>query len=122
MLSDKQTGLVPAVATALPNSQYQFCPAHYLRHLAEPLAAADAAFKGALRTTVREQVGDVLRQEPWRPPGQAGVLTVTGVLPSPLEEPPAFQSPAPSAAPTATDPEAEKVIQKWSALQATSTG
>src|SRR5712671_3908129 len=46
VLSDKQTGLVPAVATVLPNSRHQFCQVHYLRHLAEPLAAADAAFKG----------------------------------------------------------------------------
>ena len=45
VLSDKQTGLVPAVATALPDSRHQFCQAHYLRNLAEPLAAADAAFK-----------------------------------------------------------------------------
>src|SRR5215470_9633587 len=87
VLSDKQTGLVPAVATVLPHSRHQFCQAHYLRNLAEPLAAADAAFKGELRKTVREQVGDLLRQEPRRPPGQAGVLTVTGLVPSPLEEP-----------------------------------
>src|SRR5881296_676148 len=64
VLSDKQTGLVPAVATVLPNSRYQFCQAHYLRNLAEPLAEADAAFKGALRHHVRQQVGDMIRQEP----------------------------------------------------------
>jgi hypothetical protein len=112
VLSDKQTGVVPAVATVLPNSRHQFCQAHYLRNLAEPLAAADAAFKGELRKTVREQVGDLRRQGPRRQPGQAGVLTVTGLLPSPLEEPtaPTCQRPAPSAAPTAADPETEKVI------------
>ncbi len=103
---------MPAVATALPNSHHQFCQAHYLRNLAEPLAAADAAFKGELRNTVRQQVGDLIRQEPRRPPGHAGVLTVTGLLPSPVEEPttPAGQRPAPSAAPTASAPEAEQVI------------
>ena len=110
VLSDKQTGLVPAVATALPNSRHQFCQAHYLRNLAEPLAAADAAFKGELRHTVRQQVGDLLRQEPQRPPGHAGVLTVTGVLPSPVEEAPACQRPAPATAPPALAPEAEQVI------------
>ena len=62
VLSDKQTGLVPAVATVLPNSLYQFCQAHYLRNLAEPLAAADATFKGELRKTVREH-GSVLKVE-----------------------------------------------------------
>jgi len=34
--------LVPAVATVLPHSRYQFCQAHYLRNLAAPLAEADA--------------------------------------------------------------------------------
>jgi hypothetical protein len=112
VLSDQQTGLVPAVATVLPDSRHQFCQAHYLRNLAEPLAAADAAFKSALRKTVREQVGDVLQQEPQRQPGQAGVLTGTGLLPSPVEEPtaPACQRPTPSASPTVSDPEAEQVI------------
>jgi Transposase, Mutator family len=112
VLSDKQTGLMPAVATVLPNSRHQFCQAHYLRNLAEPLAAADAAFKGELRTTVREQVGDLLRQEPRRPPAQAGVLTVTGLLPSLVEEPTASTCPrpAPAVAPTVFAPEAEQVI------------
>lgn len=112
VLSDKQTGLVPTVATILPNSRHQFCQAHYLRNLAEPLAEADAAFKGELRKTVREQVGALLRQASRRSPGHAGVLTVTGVLPSPVAEPraPACQRPTPSASPTASDPEAEQVI------------
>jgi hypothetical protein len=112
VLSDKQTGLVPAVATVLPHSRHQFCQAHYLRNLAEPLAAADAAFKGALRQTVREQVGDLLRQTPRRQAGQAGVLTVTGLLPSPVEAPktPAGSRPAPAAVPAAFDPDAEEVI------------
>ena len=96
----------------MPHSRHQFCQAHYLRNLAEPLAAADAALKGELRKTVREQVGDLLRQESRRQPGQAGVLTVTGLLPSPLEEPtaPTGSPPAPAAALTASDPHAEKVI------------
>jgi Transposase, Mutator family len=112
VLSDKQTGLVPAVAEVLPHSRHQFCQAHYLRNLAEPLAAADAAFKSELRQTVREQLGDLLRQESQRQPGHAGVLTVTGLLPSPVEEPtaPAGHNPAPAASPTASAPEAEQVI------------
>ena len=112
VLSDKQTGLVPAVATVLPHSRHQFCQAHYLRNLAEPLAAADTAFKSELRKTVREQVGALLRQTPQRLPGHAGVLTVTGLLPSPVEAPPAptCWRPASAAAPTASEPEAEKII------------
>jgi hypothetical protein len=112
VLSDKQTGLVPAVATVLPNSRHQFCRAHYLRNLAEPLAETDAAFKVALRQHVRQQVGDVIRQELQAAPGQAGVLTVTGLLPSPVEAPkaPASQSPPSIVSSTALEPAAEEVI------------
>jgi mutator family transposase len=112
VLSDKQTGLVPAVATVLPHSRYQFCQAHYLRNLAEPLAEADAAFKRDLRQTVREQVGDLIRQEPRTAPGHPGVLTVTGLLPSPLEQltVPASQRPTPRDLLTGPEAKAEEVI------------
>ncbi len=112
VLSDKQTGLVPAVATVLPHSRHQFCQAHYLRNLAEPLAEADAAFKGELRKTVREHVGDLIRQEPRTAPGHTGVLTVTGLLPSPLAQPtaPACQSPTPRDTLTAPESKADEVI------------
>src|SRR3989454_10489578 len=107
VLSDKQTGLVPAVATVLPNSRYQFCQAHYLRNLAEPLAEADSAFKVELRQAVRQQIGDLIRQEPRTAPGQAGVLTVTGLLPSPLEKPTAPAAPCSPLRDTLPVPEAE---------------
>ena len=79
-MSDKQTGLVPAVAAVLPNIRYQFCQAHYLRNLAEPLAEADAAFKVALRQTVRQHLGIFLRQAPRTESGQAGLVAVTGLV------------------------------------------
>lgn len=112
VLSDKQKGLVPAVATVLPQSHYQFCQAHYLRNLAEPLAEADAAFKMALRQSVRQQVGDVLRQDSRTEPDQAGVLTVTGLLPSALAKPPEPGSQSPPSRDTSTAPEskADEVI------------
>jgi hypothetical protein len=112
VLSDKQTGLVPAVATVLPHIRHQFCQAHYLRNLAEPLAEADAAFKMALRQHVRQQVGTVIRQEAQETLGHAGVLTVTGLLPSPVEEPkaPASQRPMPMVSPPVLEPEADEVI------------
>jgi hypothetical protein len=112
VLSDKQTGLVPAVATVLPHSRYQFCQAHYLRNLAEPLAEADAAFKKDLRHTVRTQVGDLIRQEPRTAPGHPGVLTVTGLLPSPLDQLTAPASQRPPSRDLLTGPEAtaEEVI------------
>src|SRR4029434_9939250 len=64
VLSNKQTGLVPALAEVLPTSHHHCCQAHYLRTLAEPLAEADAVLKAELRHTVRQQVGDLIRQEP----------------------------------------------------------
>ena len=103
---------MPAVATALPGSRHQLCQAHYLRNLAEPLAAVDAVFKGELRQAVRQQVGALMRQEPPSVLGHAGILPVTGLLPSPVEEPtaPTGHCPAPSAAPLAAAPEAAQVI------------
>jgi hypothetical protein len=111
-LSDTHTGLVPAVATVGPNMRHPCCQAHSLRHLAEPLAEAAAAFKGALRHHVRQQVGDMIRQEPQTAPGQAGVLTVTGLVPSPCEEPqaPASHSPTPLGSPTTLVSEVDEVI------------
>ena len=114
VLSDKQTGLMPAVATVLPHSRYQFCQAHYLRNLAETLAEADAAFKVALRKTVRQQVGALIRQEPRPAPGRAGVLTVTGLLPRPLGAQPVPTAPdsqrqAPSASLRAPTPAADEI-------------
>ena len=84
VLSDKQTGLRPAIRTILPKSRYQFCQAHYLRNLAEPLADTDSAFKVDLRKAVRQHVGDLIRQEPRTEADPGGVLTVTGLLPSPI--------------------------------------
>jgi Transposase, Mutator family len=114
VLSDKQTGLVPAVAAVLPHRRHQLCQAHYLRNLAEPLAEADAAFKGELRQRVRQHVGHLIRQEPRTEPGQAGVWTVTGLVPSPLKEPQALVShnPTPRVAPLAPEPDADEIVSQ----------
>ena len=84
VVSDKQRGLVPAVSEVLPDSDHQFCQGHYLQNLAEPLAEADEAFKVALRKAIRQEVGDLVRRERPVDTPEAGVLTVTGLLPSPL--------------------------------------
>ena len=83
VVSDKQRGLVPAVSEVLPHSHHQFCQGHYLQNLAEPLAEADEAFKVALRQAIRQEVGDLVRRERPVDTPEAGVLTVTGLLPSP---------------------------------------
>jgi hypothetical protein len=100
ILSDKQSGLVPAVASVFPKRPHQFCQAHYLRNLAAPLADADAAFKREVRQAVRHRVGSLLRHEFVAAAPPSGVLTVTGMLPEPDVEPPpplgaALEAPSP---------------------------
>lgn len=84
VLSDKQTGLEQAIANKLPTSPHQFCQAHYLRNLAKPLSEADAELKTELRKAVREQIGDLIRRPVLWDASAQGVLTVTGILGSPL--------------------------------------
>jgi len=81
VLSDKQRGLVPAVATVFSGTAHQFCHGHYLGNLAEPLSDADSAFKVALRKAVRQEVGELIRAEQASDEPQSNVLTVTGLLP-----------------------------------------
>jgi hypothetical protein len=86
VLSDKQKGLLPAVASVLPGVRHYFCQAHYLKNLAEPLAEADSAFNVELRKAVRREVGALIRAEKPTHAPQPGLLTVTGLLP---DNPPA---------------------------------
>jgi len=83
IISDKQRGLVPAVAEVFPHSKHAFCQTHYFHNAVVPLAEADEAMKVDMRQVVRAAVGPLLRQEKEE---TQGVLTVTGVLPSPMEE------------------------------------
>jgi len=93
VLSDKQSGLLPAVAEVFPRAKHAFCQIHYLRNIAIPLADADEAMKVRLRQGIRESLGEWIRQEKDE---QEGVLTVTGMLPSPVElQSPTLQATAP---------------------------
>ena len=85
VLSDKQRGLEPAVPVVFPQAKHAYCQMHYLKNIAEPVAEEDEAMKVALRKDVRSRVGVLIRQEKVESPG---VLTVTGLIPSPVEEPP----------------------------------
>jgi hypothetical protein len=80
VLSDKQRGLVPAVASVFPQARHAFCQIHYLQNAAAPVAEADEGMKVALRKGVREEIGDLIRQEEVE---NSGVLTITGLVPSP---------------------------------------
>ena len=89
VLSDKQSGLLPAIAEVFPQAKHALCQIHYLRNVAAPVAEADEAMKVRLRQGVRETLGQWLRQEKGE---EQGVLTITGMLPSPVEAQPMAQS------------------------------
>ena len=86
IVSDKQRGLVPAIATCLPNTPHQFCQSHYMRNLAEPLAAADTSLNVSLRLSVRQSLGTLLVDATGEP-GAASVSTITGLLAEPVPTP-----------------------------------
>lgn len=81
VMSDKQRGLVPAIAEVFSSAKHSFCQMHYLGNAAEPLSKADEAMKIELRQGVRQEIGALIRQEKVE---KQGVLTVTGGLPSPV--------------------------------------
>lgn len=115
VLSDKQRGLVPAVAVVFPVAKHTWCQAHYLGNAAERVAEADEVMKITLRQCVREEIGEVIRQEKVE---QVGVLTITGGLPSPtiqnsgveLSQSASTSTPAP-ASPPAVEQECETIRQ-----------
>ncbi len=84
VISDKQRGLEPAVPSVFPHAQHGLCQSHYLKNAAAPVAEADEAMKVTLRQAVRDEVGGLIRREQVEKPG---VLTVTGLLPSPVDQP-----------------------------------
>lgn len=90
VMSDKQSGLLPAVAEVFPQAKHAFCQIHYLRNAAAPVAEADEAMKMSLRRDVRAAIGEDIRQEETE---AAGVLTITGGLPSPVEMHPTAPQP-----------------------------
>jgi hypothetical protein len=87
VLSDKQSGLVPAVAKMLPDAVHQFCQPHYFRNLADPLAERDTEFNKELRKTIQNEIGVLLRPEASEECPDAAILTTTGALPTPLSTP-----------------------------------
>jgi hypothetical protein len=82
-MSDKQRGLIPAVAHVFPGIPHGYCQVHYLKNAGAPIAEVDEAMKITLRQSVRAEVGELIRQEKT---DAEGVLTVTGLLPSPVHE------------------------------------
>ncbi len=83
ILSDKQRGLLPAVERVFPKANHAYCQAHYLKGLAEPIAEKDSEMKVKLRKMVRQEIGEVVREEEVEAPG---VLTVTGLVASAIKD------------------------------------
>jgi hypothetical protein len=109
VLSDKQRGLLPAVAAVFPNARHAFCQLHYLKNAATPVAATDEQMKITLRQQVRAEVGDLLRQKQAE---KTAVLTVTGLLPSPAPTPaPGSAAAHPAAAHSDGEQEREAIVQ-----------
>lgn len=82
VMSDKQRGLLPAVERVFPKANHAYCQAHYLKGLAEPIADKDREAKVELRKMIRKEIGEIVREEAVEAPG---VLTVTGLIASPIE-------------------------------------
>ena len=97
-LSDKQTGLLPALEQVFPHARHGFCQVHYLSNAARPIAVADEQMKITLRKTVRAEISELISV---KTPTKTGVLTTTGMLPSPVEiEPLGAASDTATSAPT----------------------
>lgn len=107
-LSDKQTGLLPALEECFPRARHSFCQVHYLQNAARPIAAADEQMKITLRKTVRTEIGELISP---KTPAQTGVLTITGMVPSPVvTEPPAAAPETSAPTPTLATPH-ETIVQ-----------
>jgi hypothetical protein len=107
-LSDKQTGLLPALEQVFKHAQHSFCQAHYLKNAARPIAEADEQMKITLRKTVRAEIGELISP---KTPTKTGILTITGLLPSPVvTEPLGAEPDATASAPTVATPR-ETMVQ-----------
>jgi hypothetical protein len=105
VVSDKQRGLEPAVPIVFPHAKHGFCQMHYLKNAAAPVAEEDQIMKVTLRKRVRSEVGVLIRREKGEKPG---VLTVTGLVPTPVEEPEEPTDIDPQASQPAHDPVAQE--------------
>ena len=82
-LSDKQTPLEKALETIWPEVRHQWCQAHFLRNLAQPLYERDQALKTELRQQVRARLRASLRQIAAQTP--QGVFCLLYTSPSPRD-------------------------------------
>jgi len=99
-LSDKQGPLVGALKATWPGVPHQWCQAHYLRNVAQPLYDQDQALKTGLRQDVRKAIRRSLKEVATEVPGGAfSPQVATGLVVT--EVPPTAQaSPPPSTAET----------------------
>lgn len=105
-LSDKQAGLLPALRQVFPHARHGFCQVHYLQNAARPIAEADEQMKITLRKTVRVEIGEIIAP---KTPTKSSVLTITGLLPSPVVE--ELATAAVAETPTRTAAVREPIVQ-----------
>lgn len=105
VMSDKRRGLEPAVPIVFPQAKHSFCQMHYLKNAAEFVAEEDQAMKVTLRKMARDDVGDLIRREKVEKPG---VLTVTGLVPTPVEKAQKQVKTEPQVSQTTVDPVAQE--------------
>ncbi len=107
-LSDKQAGLLPALEQVFPHARHSFCQVHYLKNAARPIAEADEQMKITLRKTLRAEIGELISP---KTPTETGVLTITGMVPSPVVTAPrGTESETTAATPTVATPR-ETIVQ-----------
>jgi hypothetical protein len=74
-MQDKHRGSAPAVQTVFSDAKQGFCQAHYFQNAAAPVVDADEQMTIALRQAVREEVGDLIRQnQAETPEAQASIF------------------------------------------------
>jgi hypothetical protein len=109
--AQRQANACAASPPSLPNSRQQFCQVHYLRNLAEPLAEADAAFKGSHAKLCASREAPCSGRHPRGHPPR-GCLDRDRPVAKPCGRTHSTGLPTPhtSASPSASDPAAEQVI------------
>jgi hypothetical protein len=84
VVSDKERGLVPAIAKVFPKTPHQYCQTHYLGNVAKPIGNEARPLEEVARTVVVE-----LRQVQREIQRQESAAKQRQTAPKPPEEPPA---------------------------------
>ncbi len=62
VISDKETSLPEAVSATWPGVPHQYCQAHYLKNVADPLYTQDRHLKTQMAKEIRREARQTLRE------------------------------------------------------------